>query len=193
MTSVAPLDGKLLWKHLWTGGDRIVQPAHPGEGDLLLGAGEDLGMSRVAVAREPGGWTVAERWKSIRLKPSFNDFDGLDGHAFGFDGRILACIGVEDGNRKWTGGRYGHGQLLLLPGEAMLLVLSERGELALVTAAPDRLRELGWFPGIEGRTWTHPAMVGYVLLVRNGEATTAFRLSLAGESWEVLRQRPSGA
>jgi hypothetical protein len=28
-------------------------------------------------------------------------------YAYGFDGSIPACIAVEDGNRKWKGGRYG--------------------------------------------------------------------------------------
>jgi outer membrane protein assembly factor BamB len=37
-----------------------------------------------------------------------------NGHAFGFDGSILACIDLSDGKRNWKGGRYGNGQLILL-------------------------------------------------------------------------------
>ena len=62
-----------------------------------------------------------------------------EGHAFGFDGSILACMDVEDGSRKWKGGRYGHGQMVLLPDQDLLLVLTEQGELALVAAAPDQV------------------------------------------------------
>jgi hypothetical protein len=136
-------------------------------------------MRRIAVAHGPGGWTVAERWTSAGLKPYFNDFVVHNGYAFGFDGSILACIDLKDGKRKWKGGRYGNGQLVVLPDQDVLLVLSEEGELALVAAAPDQFKELARFPAIEGKTWNHPVLVGDRLLVRNGQEMAAFRLPLA--------------
>jgi outer membrane protein assembly factor BamB len=180
--SVAPADGTILWEHPWPG-FRIVQPAVIADGDLLVnttGPAAGISTRRLAVAHEPVGWTVEERWTSTRLKPYFNDFVVHEGHAFGFDGRILACIDLEDGKLEWKGGRYGHGQLVLLRDQGLLLVLSEDGELALVEAAPDRFREVARFPAIEGKTWNHPVLVKDVLLVRNGEEMAAFRLSLAG-------------
>ena len=179
-TSVAPANGKLLWEHPWPSGTRIVQPALIADGDILISRGVTTGMRRIAVARGPGGWTIEERWTSVRLKPFFNDFVVHEGHAFGFDGRILACIDVEDGKRKWKGGRYGSGQLVLLPDQDLLLVVSEEGELALVSATPDQFTELARFPAIEGKTWNHPVLVGDVLLVRNGQEMAAFRMPLAG-------------
>jgi len=180
--SVAPADGTLLWEYPWPSNTRIVQPALASDGGVLMSFGEALGgsgMRRVAVAHGPGGWTAAERWTSNGLKPNFNDFVVHHGHAFGFDGTILACIDLTDGKRKWKGGRYGSGQLVLLPDQDVLLVLSEEGELALVAAAPDQFTELARFPAIEGKTWNHPALAGDVLLVRNGQEMAAFRLSLA--------------
>jgi outer membrane protein assembly factor BamB len=174
---IAPGDGKRLWEHAWPGFP-IVQPAVIAGGDILIGG--QGGTRRIAVAHGPGGWTIQERWTSIRLKPYFNDFVVHHGHAFGFDGRILACMAVEDGARKWKGGRYGNGQLVLLPDQDLLLVLSETGELALVQAAPDQFTELARFPAIEGKTWNHPVLTGDVLLVRNDQEMAAFRLPLAG-------------
>jgi hypothetical protein len=139
-----------------------------------------IGIRRIAVAHGPSGWAFKERWTSVGLKPYFNDFVVHEGHAFGFDGSILASIDLEDGNRKWKGGRFGHGQVILLPDQDLLLLLSEEGGLALVGATPDRFTELARFPAIQGKTWNHPALVGDVLLVRNGEEMAAFRLSLAG-------------
>ncbi len=184
-TSVAPADGTLLWEHSWPG-IGILQPVLTADGDVLISmissAAMPMGTRRIAVAHGPGGWTVEERWTSNRLKPSFSAFVVHEGHAFGFDGSFLASIDLEDGKRKWKGGRYGSGQLLLLPDQDLLLVLSEKGELALVMAAPDQFTELARFPAIEGKTWSQPTLVGDVLLVRNGQEMAAFRLSLAGGS-----------
>jgi hypothetical protein len=136
-------------------------------------------MRRIAVARDSGGWKIQERWTSRGLKPYFNDFVVHQGHAYGFDGAILACINLEDGQRKWKGGRYGQGQLVLLSDQDLLLVLSEEGELALVSATPDQFKELARFTAIEGKTWNHPVLVGDLLLVRNDHEMAAFRLSRA--------------
>ena len=171
-----------LWKYSWEGG-AIVQPALTADGDVLINAMAmtgGVGTRRIAVAHGPGGWTVEERWTSSGLKPYFNDFVVHKGHAFGFDGSILACIDLEDGKRKWKGGRYGNGQLVLLPDQDLLLVLSEEGELALVGASTDQFTEIARFPALDGKTWNHPVLVDDVLLVRNGQEMAAFRLSLAG-------------
>ncbi len=182
-TSVSPADGKVLWEHQWDGGTPIVQPAVLADGNMVVTTADPmgaLGVRRIAVKSGEGGWKVEERWTSKGLKPYFNDYVINDGHAFGFDGRILSCISLEDGERKWKGGRYGQGQLLLLADQDLLLVLSEEGEIALVNATPDGYKELSKVPALNAKTWNHPVVVGDVLLVRNGEEMVAFRLTLAG-------------
>jgi outer membrane protein assembly factor BamB len=177
-TSLA-IDGTKLWEFALPAGARITQPAQTADGDLLVNEGESHNLHRIAVAHGPTGWTAEERWNTNGLKPYFSDFVVHNGRAFGFDGNILSCIDLKDGKRVWKGGRYGSGQLVLLADQDVLLVLSEEGELALASAATDQFKELARFPGIEGKTWNHPVVVGDVLLVRNGEEMAAFRLALA--------------
>ena len=179
--SVAPETGVSLWEFNLPASAlaaTIVQPALTADGEVLVSDGQASSMHRVTVASGSNGWTVAERWSSNRLKPLFNDFVVHNGHAYGFDGAILACIDLADGSRKWKGGRYGNGQLLLLADQDLLLVTTEEGELILVSATPDGFSERARVAAIEGKTWNHPALVGDVLLVRNGEEMAAFRLPL---------------
>ena len=181
-TGVALRDGAVLWQHPWADGVSIVQPALIENGDLLVSGGDamgGIGMRRLSLAQGPSGWTVEERWTTRGLKPYFNDFVVHEGHAYGFDGTILAAIDLASGERKWKGGRYGAGQMLLLADQDLLLVLSEEGELALVGATPDKHTEVAAkFKVIEGKTWNHPVLVGDTLLVRNGEEMAAFRLPM---------------
>jgi outer membrane protein assembly factor BamB len=183
-TSVAPADGRVLWQYAWAdAGWVIVQPAILEDGDVLIngiaGMG-GIGIRRLGIQHNGTGWTAKERWTSTGLKPYFNDFVVHNRHAYGFDGNILSCIDLEDGARKWKGGRYGDGQLILLADQDLLLVVSEDGELVLVSATPDQFKEVARFQAIEGKTWNHPVLVGDTLLVRNGEEMAAFRLPLAG-------------
>lgn len=171
-------DGAVLWEHPWKGYP-IVQPALTADGGVLIAVGDSSGIRRLSLSHGVSGWSATEVWTSLGLKPYFNDFVVHKGHAYGFDGSILACIDVKDGKRKWKGGRYGNGQLVLLPDQDVLLVLSEYGDLALVGAAPDQFTELARFKAIEGKTWNHPVLSGDVLLARNGEEMVAFRVSLS--------------
>ena len=179
-TSVSPSTGARLWDVTVTSSAMaapIVQPAMTADGDVLISAGDISGLHRFAVTNGPNGWSATNRWSTNGLKPYFNDFVVHEGHAYGFDGSMLACIDVADGKRKWKGGRYGNGQLMLLPDQNLLLVVTEEGELALVSAATDKFSEIGRVPAITGKTWNHPVLARDVLLVRNGEEMAAFRLA----------------
>ena len=178
VVSVNPADGKLLWDYKYEGG-AIIQPALTDDGDILINAMSamgGLGTRRLAIKHDASGWTPEERWTTNGMKPYFNDYVIHKGHAYGFDNSILACIDLADGKRKWKGGRYGNGQMLLLADQDLLLVTSEEGELALVSATTDQYKEIAKVPLFDAKTWNHPVVVGNVLLVRNGEEMAAFRL-----------------
>jgi outer membrane protein assembly factor BamB len=143
---VSPTDGTLIWKDESETNARIVQPAMISDSDFLMSSGDEgmggSGIRRVSIMHTGNEWKTKESWNSRGLKPNFNDLVIHNSHAYGFDGRTLSCIDLVDGKRKWKGGRYGNGQLVLLPEQDLLLVLSEDGHLALVQASPDKFIEL---------------------------------------------------
>jgi outer membrane protein assembly factor BamB len=182
VSSVALADGKELWNHSWPSDTRIMQPAVITDGDVMMSVGDGMGGNgtrRISVKHtqgDAGGWTTEERWTSEDLNSSFTDFVLHKGYAYGFDWGTLTCIDLKDGKRKWKSPSHGFGQVVLLPDQDLLLVLSEKGELVLVKATADQFTELARFPVLEGKTWNHPALAGDVVLVRNDHEMAAFRL-----------------
>jgi outer membrane protein assembly factor BamB len=174
--SIEPESGKPVWSYEWEMMDRILQPAVIGDGDLLV-VGETQAIRRIKVTHDQGTWKVKDIWNSEQIKLNFNDFMVHNGFAYGFDGPFVTCIDTKDGSRKWKGSPY-RGFSILLADQDLLLVLTEKGDLALVSATPDQFRELSRIPAIKGKTWSHPVLVGDVVVVRNAQEMVAFRLTI---------------
>ena len=169
--------GKLLWELPWVTEYDInaTLPIVVAPNRFFLSSGYDHGAMVVELTPGEGGaLKTSIVWQNKKMKNKFNDSVLYQGHIYGLDEGILACVNAETGEQKWKGGRYGYGQLLL--GSGHLVILSERGELALVKADPAGHKELATFEAISGKTWNNPAIAGGVLLVRNAGEMAAFQL-----------------
>jgi outer membrane protein assembly factor BamB len=179
LIAVEPLSGKILWEYgaavpgIW----RAVQPMTAGAASIVVGS-EDLGIVHLDVSRRGDAWSVVKDWQSKAMRPGYNDFVIQDGFAYGFDGGIFCCADLETGKRRWKGGRYGHGQVLLVADERLLLVVSETGEVVLLRATPEAHEEIARFQAIEGKTWNHPVIARECLFVRNDQEIACYRLRL---------------
>jgi outer membrane protein assembly factor BamB len=185
LTAFHPTRGKVLWRHDWPLGEgmvRAVQPAVLDDSDVLIGTGFSFGTRRLRIGRDGDDWTTREVWTSRDIKPFYNDSVVHRGHLYGFDVPFFTCVSLEDGKGKWRERGYGNGQVLLLADQDLLLVLSERGQAALVEANPDGHKELGRFQAIQGKTWNHPVVARGRLYVRNGEEAACYQLTRLGSS-----------
>jgi len=119
-------------------------------------------------------FSVREVWRNIRMKNRQSSSVLRDGFIYGLDEGILACLDAATGELKWKGGRYGHGQVLLAGDH--LVITTEEGDLVLVAATPERLREVARVTALDGQTWNVPAFADGILLVRNTKEMAAFDL-----------------
>lgn len=176
VTAVNPVSGALLWEHPIAGSSpRSVQPLLVSSNTLLVSHGMDMATGLIELPAADAG-KATEKWASRNLKPSFNDFVVHGGFVYGFDGTIFSCIDLKDGARRWKKGRYGAGQVLLLPDQPVLLVVSEQGEAVLVSTNPDNFEELGRFQAVNGKTWNHAAIAHRRLYVRSDAEMACFDL-----------------
>lgn len=170
---LVPENGQLIWSHTWDTdmGINASQPIIVSANRFFISSGYGKGAALVEV----NGANARTIWENINMKNKFNSSVLHQGHVYGLDEGILSCVDVNTGERKWKGGRYGYGQLLLAGGN--LIVITDTGELALVKAAPDQFSELARFQAIEGKTWNYPAIAGGRLLVRNANQMAAYNIA----------------
>jgi outer membrane protein assembly factor BamB len=175
-----PADGKTRLDYEWKIPQfRALQPHVVAKDTILLPTGMNMGTRALRLKKSNGQYEAEELWTSRQLKPDFVDLVTYQGHAYGNDGGILTCIDLQTGERKWKGGRYGKGQILLLENSGLLLILSEQGQVVLVAADPSEHREIASFQALEGKTWNHPVLAGDRLYVRNSEEAAAYKIELS--------------
>ena len=180
LTSYQPAKGDVLWHYDWQLSNdmaRVTQPTVLDDGDVLIGTGMGIGTRRVKVGHEADHWTTEQVWMTRAIKPYFNDLVIHKGHLYGFDGSFFTCVDLADGKGKWKARGYDNGQVLLLADQDLLLVLSEKGAVALVEASPAGHKELARFQALQGKTWNHPVVAHGKLFVRNGEEAACYQLT----------------
>ncbi len=174
-----PAGGQSLWRVPWTSDFDInaAQPVVLDDRHIVISS--QAGCALIEFALAEGHWIATQVWRNRLMKCSYANPVTRDGFLYGLDEGILACLCLKTGKRAWKerAGQFGHGQLLLT-GD-LLLVLSEKGELALVEATPEEFRELGRIQAIEGKTWNNPVLVRGKALVRNHLEMACYELPLA--------------
>jgi outer membrane protein assembly factor BamB len=180
LTAFDPARGDVLWQHdsSMKGMARVTQPTVLEDGGVLLGTAME-GLRRIKVGHDKNEWKTETAWTTKAIKPYYNDLVVYKDHLYGFDSNFFVCVGLEDGKGKWRARGYGSGQVLLLAEQGLLLVLTEKGEVALLEANPEEHKELGRFQALKdkGKTWNHPVVAHGKLFVRNSEEMACYELA----------------
>ena len=178
VTGHDPDSGKILWEYAWPDDfAKATQPLVIDTNRVLIAAGYGVGCVMLKIDRSAtGGWSAVALWKSRSLKPKFTNLVRRGQYVYGLDDGILACMNLEQGNREWKEGRYGHGQILLV--DDLLLIQCESGDAVLVEISPEKPVERARFPALHGKTWNNPVLLRDLLLVRNDHEAACYRLPL---------------
>lgn len=178
------LDGAELWRQAFpfktsTAASPVVA------GDLVYcSAGYGVGAACWRLAHAAGRFTATEVWR--RPDDHVNHWSTpvlLDGHLYGHFGfkqlgkGPLKCIALATGAERWAQAGFGQGQALRVGDR--LLALSDRGELALVQAAPAAYAELARAQAVGGKCWSMPAYAAGRLYVRGEREAACLTLAPA--------------
>ena len=174
---LAPEDGALLWSQSWDtdNGINVSQPLIVDGARFFISSGYGKGAALMEVSGSGNSLQARTIWTNVTMKNKFNSSVLHEGYVYGLDEGILSCVDVNTGERKWKGGRYGYGQVLLASGH--LIVMSDAGQLALVKANPGAYTEVAKFNALDGQTWNYPAIAGGKLFVRNAKEMAVYKIA----------------
>ncbi|MFQ5670261.1 MAG: PQQ-binding-like beta-propeller repeat protein [Acidobacteriota bacterium] len=178
LVAVAPDDGHLLWRQPWETSYHVnaAMPVLIPPDRVFVSSSYDVGAAVFRIDGEGGQASVHEVWRSRVMKNHFNSSILHQGYLYGFDSATLKCISAASGQEKWAQRGFGKGSLLLADGR--LIILGERGQLALAEATPEGFRQKARVQILKGKTWTMPALSRGRLYLRDQAELVA--LDLAG-------------
>ena len=179
IVGLSPANGKVLWKQPWQTYMDInaASPIFFPPDKLYVSSGYDVGAGLFQIRVQGQNVTAQEVWRSRGMKNQFSSSVLHNGILYGFDNATLKAIDAATGNERWKQRGFGHGSLILAGGH--LIVLSDRGKLALVEATPEAYRERGSAQMLSGKCWTAPTLAGGRLYLRNEEEMVALDWSAA--------------
>jgi outer membrane protein assembly factor BamB len=172
---VAFADGKVQWSVPWeTSWDvNAADPIVSGD-ELFIASGYGRGCALFKL----GAGTPAKVWENKAICAHFTTPILLDGYLYGLDGNTgkdgaVKCVEWKSGKEKWSK-MTGFGSLSMADGK--LIVINERGHLAVMEAVPDGCKILaeGKVPAQSSKGekwWTMPILSNGLLYCRNSGGT----------------------
>ncbi len=164
LVSLLP-DGQLYWRQPWAV-RTISQPIFvPPDKIFVSTIDHEVGAMVVRVRSVDGRVSPKILWQSRIMKNYWSSSVAYQGSIYGFDNATLRCIAADTGELHWAKRGLGKGSLVIADG--LLILLSDRGLLALAEASTESYQEKSRVRIFEGeRTWTPPALAGGKLFVR---------------------------
>jgi outer membrane protein assembly factor BamB len=133
---------------------------------VFLSTGYNRGCSLVELK---GGDGIEALWENGNMNNHFNSSILWNGHIFGMNDneKTLACLDASSGETVWAQEGFGKGSVALADGK--LIVLSEKGEMAIAEASPAGYKELSRAQVLGGKCWTVPVISGGRIYARNAK------------------------
>lgn len=172
LVAIEPRSGKLLWETPFRARMHAsVNAASPVISNDLIFVSASYGTGAALFQFTPSA--PREIWRSDdALSAHYATPVHHDSHLYGFDGRQeqgcnLRCIEFKTGKVKWSQQGFGAGTLMLAGDR--LLILSEKGELVMAKASPEKFAAVSRAQILTGETRAYPALADGLYFARDTE------------------------
>jgi len=160
--------GKLLAKHGWITSYGVNAATPIVHDDLIfISSGYNTGAALLRLT--DAGLKVV--WEGRQMRNQMPTCLLIDGHLYGFDDKVLKCLGLMTGEEKWAQRGLGQGTLIGTA-DGHLIVMTDKGELITAKATPDGFTPIATVEVIdESNVWTTPTLADGRLYCRGSRGS----------------------
>ena len=169
--------GEKLWSFAYNN-NRSIHPNTPVYADNMLMCVFGYGKGTVMLRLIDGGRKVEQAWENKEFDSKTGGAVKIGNYAYasGDNNKYWFCVDWKTGETKYKDNSIAVGAIIAA--EDMLYCYSDKGEMALVKATPEKFDIVSKFPITLGteQHWAHPTIYQGVLYVRHGNTLMAYKV-----------------
>lgn len=184
LVSVAPATGDVLWRYAIRYNSTSVAASPVVVGDTVYASRAyptRAGALVVRVTKDGAAFSTTKVWeKQNQLMNHWATPVFYDGYYYGIYGQgslNLRAVDALNGDTKWVVNDFGYGSVTRVRDK--LLVLGDRGDLALIDTNPQVYTELARIRPLVGRCWNNPAISDGRIYIRSSTEAVALDVAVA--------------
>jgi outer membrane protein assembly factor BamB len=168
-------DGKLMWRYTGAANRtaNITTPIYANN-QVFFSSAYGTGGALVGLRAASGEIRAQEVYFTRDMQNHHGGVVLIDGYLYGYNNSVLTCLEWATGKMMWRDRSVGKGAVSYADGH--LYILGENNVVGLVEATPAGYREKGRFTIRDQGwpSWSHPAIAGGRLFIRNQGTLTAY-------------------
>ncbi|MDZ4402321.1 PQQ-binding-like beta-propeller repeat protein [Prosthecobacter sp.] len=172
LVSVDPQKGDVLWRAEFP--YKVSTAASPVvfEDIVYCSAGYGVGAGAFKISKSGSGFEAKQIWR--RENQCMNHWSTpvlKDGYLYGmfsfkeYGSGPLACVDIRTGEDKWAEKGFGPGQVILAGDK--IIATSDKGEIIIAVAKPDKYAELKRKDVLDGKVWSYPILANGKIYARS--------------------------
>jgi outer membrane protein assembly factor BamB len=161
-------DGRLLWRHAWSGGGTGGSMPVEYRNTIIVSA--DAGVTAIRPNRRGDTWTVKTVWETKDVSTYLSNPVVVGDTLFGLSKRNSGqffAIDARDGTVLWLGPPREAANTAVVKANELLFLLNDDGELIVARANRERFEPIARYTVSEAATWAQPAISGNRLFVKD--------------------------
>jgi outer membrane protein assembly factor BamB len=172
LVGVNPQKGSVIWRAPFP--YKVSTAASPVvfEDIVYCSAGYGVGAGAFKISKSGSKLEATQIWR--RENQCFNHWSTpvvKDGYLYGmfsfkeYGKGPLACVDIRTGEDKWKEEGFGPGQVILAGDK--LIATSDKGEIVVAEANPEKYKEVARKDVLEGKVWSYPVLANGKIFARS--------------------------